>query len=238
MLKIISNGFFLFYLGSIFFLQVREVHAYPPPTGRLALYTKSDFYEFVDFAVATYGNIEDQALEPLFKNSTFQLCVEEFMHVNITNMLLATVNRNVITKCLELNDEDLKTFNNTKTWFKNENWTMNWFATETVRIRFNLTSIAFQSLGPEPTPDCFQFRIKIDLLNTKHDGQMPINLVNSPYRLQCPGQDEAGSSTSYTRFVVFLNLVVVCCSFSSLVLCLRALLRAQLLKHEAVLFFK
>lgn len=214
------------------------MHAYPPPTGKLALYTKGDFYEFIDFAVATYSHIEDQALEPLFKNSSFNLCVEEFTHVNITNMLQLTLNSNVITTCLELANDDLKNFNNTKQWFKNENFSLNWFATERVKIRFNMTSIAFQSLGPEPTPDCFQFRIKIDLENGKHDGQMPISLINSPFRLQCPGQDDASSSTSYTRFVVFLNLVVVCSSFASLVLCLRALLRAQVLKHEAILFFK
>ena len=40
----------------------------------------------------------------------------------------------------------------------------------------------------------------------------------------------------YATFIVFLNLFVICLSLSSLLLCLRALLRAQLLKHETMIF--
>ena len=40
----------------------------------------------------------------------------------------------------------------------------------------------------------------------------------------------------YATFIVFLNLFVIVLSLSSLLLCLRALLRAQLLKHETMIF--
>ena len=40
----------------------------------------------------------------------------------------------------------------------------------------------------------------------------------------------------YATFIVFLNLFVILLSVASLLLCLRALLRAQLLKHEAAVF--
>ena len=55
--------------------------------------------------------------------------------------------------------------------------------------------------------------------------------------MECPGH-KVSVSTWYTTLVVLLNLVVICCCISSLMLCVRALLRAQLLKHEADLFFR
>ena len=42
---------------------------------------------------------------------------------------------------------------------------------------------------------------------------------------------------NYSMVVVLLNLVVVFICISSLILCLRALLRAQILKHETDAFF-
>ena len=178
---------------------MREVHAYPPSTGRLALYTKGDFYEFVDFAVATYRGIEEQALEPLFKNSSFVLCAEELRHVNITNKLTMSISNDLKTTCLTLDNDALIDFNNTMNWFSDANYTINWYALERVKIRFNLTSIAFHSLGPDPSPDCFQFRVHIDLENAKHDGQMPINLINTPVRLQCPGQSQESGLHYYSK---------------------------------------
>ena len=145
------------------FFQVREVHAYPPPTGRLALYTKKDFYEFVDFAITTYTSIEEDALEPIFKNSSFFLCVDEFAHVNISNRLMASLDMRIKSTCLELDEDKMKRFNSTKEWFKEVNFSVNWFATERFRIKFNLTTIAFQPLGPEPTPDCFQFQVELEI---------------------------------------------------------------------------
>lgn len=218
--------------------QVREIHAYPPATGKLALYTKQEFYKFTDFAVSTWSTIEDDALEPLFRNSSFSFCVERLRDINITKLLhIVTVDHKIDVTCLTLSHEDTKSFNDTRTWFKNNNYSMDWYATERVKIEFNLTTIAFNSLGPEPSPDCFQFRVRILLENGKHDGQMPIVMENNPKRMECPGH-KVSVSTWYTTLVVLLNLVVICCCISSLMLCVRALLRAQLLKHEADLFFR
>ena len=55
-----------------------------------------------------------------------------------------------------------------------------------------------------------------------------------PMRLKC--RTQAQQSSSYATFIMFLNLFVILLSLSSLLLCLRALLRAQLLKHEAQTF--
>lgn len=215
---------------------VREVHAYPPATGKLALYMKSDFYDFVDFSVSTFRNIEIQALGPMFKNSSFFFCAEQFRVGNITSDLNYVLDPQVDTTCISLKSDQLHTFNSTQEWFHAHNFTVNWYAVQRMAIKFNLTSVAFKSMGPDPTPDCFQFKVRIEFDNTKHDGQIPVNLVMDPVRLDCP-HHTTQVSNSYTRTVALLNLFVIFISISSLVLCLRALLRAQILKHEADAFF-
>jgi len=217
--------------------QVREVHAYPPSTGKLALYKKDDFFDFVDFTVQTYKEIETQALGPLFRNSSVSLCLNQYKEANVTKSLSFTLHSELQTECLTLPEKDLFRFNDTQQWFSENNFTMPWYAVHHIQLKFNLTSVTLKPLGPEPTPDCFQFRIKITLDNSRHDGQMPINLLMEPVRLDCPTQ-MVPRSTGYATVVVLLNLLVIFFSLASLILCLRALLRAQLLKHETDRFFK
>ena len=140
------------------------------------------------------------------------------------------------------------------------NLTMPWHAIEKLDIRFNLTSVTLKPLGgfnslmksywmifmlfagPVQQPDCFQFKIRINFDNKDHDGQLPLNLKMEPVRLHCGTTQEAGqsssssSSSSYATFIIFLNIFVILLSLASLLLCLRALLRAQLLKHESESF--
>ena len=80
--------FRLNFLFQHFFLkdwdEAREIHAYPPcklsvlsdlkltcyvfsALGKNALYRKSEFYEFVDFAATNLAQIEDDALCPFFR---------------------------------------------------------------------------------------------------------------------------------------------------------------------------
>ena len=47
---------------------------------------------------------------------------------------------------------------------------------------------------------------------------------------------QLSSSSSYATFIIFLNIFVILLSLASLLLCLRAVVRAQLLKHESQSF--
>ena len=134
-------------------------------------------------------------------------------------------------------------------WLAEGNMTVPWHAVERISLSFNLTSVTLKPLGPVPQPDCFMFSVGIVFDNKDHDGQLPLQLDMQPVRLHCPTQTE--QTSAYSTFIVFLNLLVILLSLSSLLLCLRALLRAQvtlltfhnisqphisvlqLLKHEA-----
>jgi len=216
--------------------QVREIHAYPPSTGILALYRKSDFFDFVDFVVNGMKNIESDGLGPFFRNSSLSLCVDHYKSGNISRDLKFEIDPQLVYRCIYLPEEELSSYNSSSEWLAQSNLTMPWPAIERITLAFNLTSVTLRPLGPVPTPDCFKFKIKINLDNADHDGQIPISLTMAPERLECP--TKRGLTSSYSKFIVFLNLAVILISLSSLLLCLRALLRAQLLKHETCLFLQ
>ena len=71
-----------------------------------------------------------------------------------------------------------------------------------------LPSVTIRSLGPAPNPDCFQFRLRLEVSprplalatdqpalqidNADKDGQLPVQLVMLPVRLNCPDTQEVG----------------------------------------------
>jgi len=209
--------------------EAREIHAYPPALGKNALYRKSEFYEFVDFAVLNLARIEDDALGPFFRNSSLGLCAEHYKAANITKDLIIEMDTTMMTSCKFLSEQQIVDFNSSKEWLAD--FPITWPTVERIFLNFSLTSVTLNALGPEPTPDCFQFRLKIEVDNKDKDGQLPIELNMEPVRLDCPNRT-AVTVSYYSQFIVFLNLGVILICVSSLLLCLRALLRAQLLKHE------
>lgn len=192
--------------------QVREVHAYPPSTGKLALYRKSDFFIFVDFVVSGLKTIEDDALGPFFRNSSLGLCVEHYKAGNVSRDLNFVLDNTLESKCIFLAEKDLFSYNHASEWMEQNDLTMPWPAVESMVLNFSLTSVTLRPLGPVPTPDCFKFNIKIKLDNHNHDGQIPMSLDMEPVRLECPSQKELTSS--YSKFIVFLNLLVIMMSLS------------------------
>jgi len=212
----------------------REIHAYPQSLGINALYRKSEFYGFVDFAVKNLGRLEEDAMVPFFRNSSLGLCVEQFKAVNISRDLVVKMDKTLVTNCRFLSEDQILSFNTSKEWLKD--FPIPWAAMETIFLNFSLTTVSLSPMGPVPTPECFKFKVKIAIDNKDHDNQLPIELTTEPIRLACPTMEAVTSP--FSRFIVFLNLGVIFICFSSLLLCLRALLRAQLLKHETDTFLQ
>ena len=96
---------------------VREVHAYPPSTGKLAVYRKDEFFSFLDFTIGSWAGIETQALGPFFRNSSLQFCVEHLRVGNISRDLRFVLDRGLETRCLELHEEQLETWTNSSQVF-------------------------------------------------------------------------------------------------------------------------
>ena len=189
--------------------MVREVHAYPPSTGKLAVYRKEEFFNFLDYVINSWADIETDALGPFFRNSTLGFCVEHYKAGNITRDLKFTMDTQLVEYCIHMEEDQLKTFNSSREWMIQNNLTMPWHAVERLNLNFSLTSVTLKPLGPVPQPDCFQFKINIRFDNKvgslaspvchpphnpvspqDHDGQIPLHLDMEPVRLNCPTQTE------------------------------------------------
>ena len=172
----------------------------------------------------------------------------------MSRSLAWSLDRSLETSCLTVPPHT----NSTQAWLSAVRRPLNWAALHTLVLAFNLTTVA---VGPPPgllglappnqPPDCLQLAVRFTLDNRDHDGQVRLVLDLTPRRLDCPVVAEEGpaatggtssSSSSCSgqmvaaALVFGLNGAVMAVCAASLLLCLRALLRAQLLRHETEAF--
>jgi len=127
---------------------------------------------------------------------------------------------------------------------------LDWTTVQTLVLAFNLSTLA---VGPPQAaniwglvsspapPDCFRLSVRLSFDNRDHDSQVLLGLDVEPHRLTCPPAADAGTKDpcrghvlSALMFTLNCSVITVC--VASLLLCLRALLRAQLLRHETETF--
>lgn len=217
----------------------REVYAYPPSLGDMALYQESYFHDFVEFTVASLASVEEDALGIFFRNSSLGLCLDQYKPTHVSKNLTIRINNTVATNCKFLSEQEMASLD-ARTW-RAKDWLLDfpvpWLAVQRIFLNFSLTTVSLSPLGPVPRPDCFKFNIKIEIDNSDHDSQFPVELHTHPVRLECSHHDTMTISL-YSHFVILLNFVVILVCLLSLVLCSRSLLQAQLLKQETGLFVK
>jgi mucolipin 3 len=158
--------------------------------------------------------------------------------VNVSASLDYTLDRTLETTCL-LVPPALNA--STRSWLAatHGGHDPDWAAIETLVLAFNLSTVA---IGPQGgitggPPDCFQLAVRILFDNRDHDGQVLLGLELTPHRLDCPvpvavDGGFSNSNNLVAQLVLALNCTVLAVCAASLLLCLRALLRAQLLRHE------
>ena len=203
----------------------REVHAYPQPLGRAAVYTQSDFYEMVDFTIKGLAKVEDDGIGPLFRNSSLGLCVEGFATAKVSKDLVASLKGPVSTNCIFLTETEIVSFNSSLDWLAN--FPISWPGINRLFLNFSLTGL---TLGLASSPTCFQYMLTLNLNNRDRDSQVEIDLKMVPKRLQCPGNSTAPPSP---LLELMINLCVLATCLLSLTMCLRSLILAQLLRRDA-----
>jgi len=209
----------------------REVQAYPPATGKLALYTIKEFVEFLDYAVSSWATIETSSLAPLFRNSSLLLCVEHYSARNISKDLeFSLASTPAPETCISLNIDQAQKYKNIVEWMDENNFSVQWQVMHRLYLKFCLTSINLSGSSLHPGPECYRFQVKLLFDNSVHDGQVPIDLVIKPAKVGC--SSVADESSFYSQFIMIFNLMVIIISATSFYLCLRSLLRAVILRME------
>ncbi|KAL7072565.1 hypothetical protein ACQ4LE_007705 [Meloidogyne hapla] len=107
-------------------------------------------------------------------------------------------------------------------------------------VKFNLRTIHFSPLQNDQKPECYKIDIKIIFDNSRHTGQIKIKLnANISYVNLCNGRVLHVNSIGFdTAFIAIIDLLVLIMCIASVILCLRALVRAHLLKNTTNEFFE
>lgn len=220
----------------------REVNAYPPSMGPLALYNKQDFYDTIDFAVISYANLSD-AIGPYSyadeDNNMIPplLCFYHYKEGRIFGFNESYVFDSEITEmCINITVEE--NFSS-KEFLESRNIIVNFSALVRTTLEYSIKTVNFKAAGPITPPDCYKFNIIILFNNEDMDGQMVVSLDAEPIRLVCKGDVEYinDNRLDYILRSVLNGSVILICAVS-FVLCSRAIFKAQQLKFETIRFFK
>ncbi|XP_011138737.1 mucolipin-3 [Harpegnathos saltator] len=225
--------------------STQEVPAYPPATGPLAIYKRSDFYDAIDYAMRGYYNVddaigsysyiaEDNSVGPL------TLCLYQYKEGIIFGFNESYVFDNeIVETCVNITLETFDTFNSSYSLLQNKNINVNFSALVRAELKFSLKTVNLKAAGPMTPPDCYRFNVHIYFDNRDFDGQMLLSLDAEPRKLQCKGDTRYITDNRIESALrTLLNLFVILICFISFLLCSRAIYRAQMLKFDTMNFFK
>ncbi|XP_053471849.1 mucolipin-1a [Ictalurus furcatus] len=207
----------------------------------LAVYTQSDVYEQIYYAIEQYLILPDTTVGRYayvygvgVNGSALSLCQQYYKkgRIDPANDTFS-IDPHIITDCVGVSPLSVP-----DGFVKNEfkNFTLKFHKLINVTIQFQLKAINLQTIINNEIPDCYTFVITIVLDNKAHSGKVKISLENQVSIKECRDPSVSGHAESYTR-VAFDVVVAIMCGLS-LVLCGRSIFRGILLQHEFVQYFK
>lgn len=218
----------------------REVNVYPPGAGPLAIYKQQDFFDTIDYAYWGYKNLSAAIGPYSYANEdntmpNMELCVYRYKEGEIFGFNESYVfDAEVVEACQNISNyhENFQS----KLYFESLN--ISFSALVKATLSFPIKTINFKAAGRITPPNCYQFNVIIIFDNEDHDGQMLLSLDAEPTRLMCRGDVEYITDSELDAFLrSLLNYLVIIVCVISLVLCSRAVWRAQQLKKFTNNFF-
>lgn len=223
--------------------STREVSAYPPAIGPLALYRIQEFYDTIDYSVKNFCQLEE-AIGPYTYTqedntiSPIQLCRFQFKEGDVFGFNESYVfNSEVDGICTNftLAKENCSSFSS-RAILKE---TIEFSSLLQATLSFGIKTVNLKSAGPITPPDCYWFNVSILFDNQDLDGQMLLSLDAEAFRLECKGDTEYKTVNRLDSVLrSLLNSLVIAICGISLILCARAIYRAQNLKRETARFFQ
>ncbi|XP_069169332.1 mucolipin-3-like [Procambarus clarkii] len=225
----------------------REIKVYPPTDGALAVYTKSEFFGYLDYAVLMYNNVEKDAIGAyVYKHQNGSTVLPYFCATHYPSGKAFLYNNsyvlddNTTRSCISIPiSETIKTDWSMKTFLIDNNFALDFdillgadlnFVLKTVKLRVNL---------PFDTPECYEMTSRILFSNRDHDGQMVVDLQVGALVLECDGSVQVVSDAKMLevwRSVINITTIAIC--ITSLTMCIRAIYRAQLLRKCTAEYFQ
>jgi len=220
---------------------------YPRAAGPLSVYNRQQYYEFLDFAIQNYISLKTDAMGAYFhyQNPTGNFMT--YCQTDYTDSQFDPLenqfqfNSLPITMCVEIpkQEQEAGSFSSEE-FLQRHNMTVNGISLVDASLSFSIKAIHFRANELLLNmPDCYLFNLKLVFSDQEENGQLQVMLVPDTQYIRCHGQVQPPSSDSTSKTMLsIVNYLVIFVSLFSLVLCARAVLKAQILKWETNDFFK
>lgn len=223
--------------------STREINAYPPAAGPLAIYKVQEFYDTIDYAYRGYAELNKTIGPYSYANEDnsmtgMQLCIYEYKEGTIFGFNESYVfDSEIIESCYNITHPYSDGLFKARVYLRD--FKINFSALVRATLNFSIKTVNFKAAGRITPPNCYRFDITIIFDNEDHDGQMLLSLEAEPIRLMCKGNVEYLSEDNLDVFLrSLLNYLVIIICTISFVLCTRAVWRAYRLKNITDHFFR
>ncbi|XP_037091312.1 mucolipin-3-like [Pollicipes pollicipes] len=219
----------------------REVNTYPPAVGPLAVYSQGRFFETLDYAVNAYYDIGSQSIGGVaFPNASgpvAQLCLDEYRVADVNpGSLSFAFDQRVQSRCVRLQPgaAEVQYHNfSSLSYLRQRDFNLSFVSMRQTRLSFGLNAIKLKLVMPLDVPDCYYFNVSLTLDNKNQDGQILVNMEVNANLLVCEGNTEfQHDDTEIEVLFTLVNVVVIMVCAVSLIMCVRAIYRAELLRRE------
>ncbi|MEQ2292459.1 hypothetical protein AMECASPLE_023317 [Ameca splendens] len=209
--------------------------------GSYTLYTKADMYDHIYHIINRYNDLEnltignlayekvDGKYTPLFvcslfyRNSTINLERDTFY-----------IDPHIDEDCVSISP--VQSLDNIYL-AKKINFSLDFKRLVSVNINFTLKTINLQTVRHHELPDCYGFHIKIIFDNRAHSGRIKVGVENDVTIYECRDYNMRGNSGKIDYLLLMLDSLVILACVTSLILCLRSVVKGIQLQFESNIFF-
>lgn len=229
--------------------RIREITTYPPAIGANAIYKKEDLYASIDYAIKEFSKVTESGLGSIAYDSKridevspIHLYIKRYVtgQANPYNFTYnydsdVVVDNLTISSIYPAGDPHWENFS-VKDFLEDSHSSIDFGSMIEMRMKMNLRTIYLDEIENYIQPKCYLLQIIITYNNKFHDGQVIVDLSVKSHRLHCK-HDQHGTFEVWTESKEILSISVVIICFLSAFLCVRSLLKAQVLKRRSIRFF-
>ncbi|XP_028667361.1 mucolipin-3 [Erpetoichthys calabaricus] len=206
-----------------------------------AVYTKSDFFESISYAVYQYLHLPNVSVG----NHAYEWNGEEYPGLIICQELYKNssiypgnetfdIDTKVETDCLNIKP-DVPTENE---MLRNDkfNYSVDFQRLLSVNIYFTLKAVNLQAIRNNELPDCYDFNISIRFINNAYSGRIQVMLDQDVGINECKELKVSGSIQRNTPYLVLFDTFIILACLGSLILCVRSVINGLQLQYEYITF--
>ncbi|KAG7278390.1 hypothetical protein CRUP_038553 [Coryphaenoides rupestris] len=208
--------------------------------GAYALYTKTDVYHHIRYAVAGYMNLQNLTVGNLAYErvdgvyTPLSLCTKFYRNGSIfPGNETFDIDPHVDTVCIAI----YPTIDN-ESLARHLNFSLDFKRLLSVNIHLTLKAINLQTVQHHELPDCYFFNITIIFNNHAHSGRIQTEIINDVGIYECKDWNVAGTSGKNDNLLLLLDSVVIVACITSLILCSRSIRNGIQLQLEYNTFFQ